>query len=201
MASLSLHPGKASPGCPRLSETGRRPAELAAASKTLRVSSHARTVLGRNPGCFGFVSAGSKAWPFTTPVLGGTIQGTCAGRRSNRRPPRSAREGVVEEIASLIAFAASPCDAVPSSRMHGRRAADRQPPGLLLQWRVMRSAWHESATRTRSSPETPACIRSSARFKAWRFLRRLPRELIEATPDHCRGRGVRDDAGITLFGD
>src|SRR5258706_13618803 len=72
MASLSLHPGKASPGCPRLCETGRRPAELAAASKTLRVSSHARTVLGRNPGCFGFVSAGSKAWPFTTPVLGGT---------------------------------------------------------------------------------------------------------------------------------
>src|SRR6185436_16087695 len=74
MASLSLRPGKASPGCPRLSETGRRPAELAAASKTLRVSSHARTVLGRNPGCFGFVSAGSKAWPFTPPVLGGTIK-------------------------------------------------------------------------------------------------------------------------------
>jgi len=86
MASLSLRPGKASPGCPRLSETGRRPAELAAASKTLRVSSHARTVLGRNPGCFGFVSAGSKAWPFTTPVLG----------RPRRRRDRTA--GVITTV-------------------------------------------------------------------------------------------------------
>ena len=34
------------------------------------------SVLGRNPGCFGIVSAGSKAWPFTTPVLGGTNEDT-----------------------------------------------------------------------------------------------------------------------------
>jgi len=89
MASLSLHPGKASPGCPHLSETGRRPAELAAASKTLRVSSHARTVLGRNPGCFGFVSAGSKAWPFTTPVLGGTEKTVDAQQRVSVDPGSS----------------------------------------------------------------------------------------------------------------